>query len=53
MILLTNIKVANGRPNIYNNYKVLPSGSMRVISMKKHVIELAVISKWEEITSRK
>jgi hypothetical protein len=52
IIELTNIKVNNDRPNIYNNYKVLSCGSLKVLAQKNSKFEVEVEKSWEKITKK-
>jgi hypothetical protein len=52
IIELKEIKSQNDRPGIYKNYKVLTSGSMKVLSYKKGQLEIQVVKHWEKITEK-
>lgn len=52
-IALTQIKVLNGRPNIYNRYKVLSSGKIQVLDLKTNQAAVKIIQPWEKVSARK
>jgi hypothetical protein len=50
---LSEIKVLNDRPNIYNHYKVLSSGKIQIVSVDNDQITLKIVKAWEKVSSKK
>jgi hypothetical protein len=53
MIYLTEIKAIHQRPNVYQNYTVLSSGSLKVISVQDNMLKLKVVNNWEKVSKKK
>jgi hypothetical protein len=51
-IELKDIKSVNARPGIYNNYKVLSSGTMKVLSWQDGALQVQVMKYWEKVTKK-
>ena len=52
MLLLNSIKVVNDRPGIYQNYKVLSEGSMKIHSLTHETLQVELIQYWEKISKK-
>ncbi len=52
VIELKDIKVDHKRPDIYNNYKVLESGTIQLISSDKNIISIKISKPWEKISEK-
>jgi hypothetical protein len=52
-INLTEIKVINPRPNIYQNYKVLTYGSIEILSILDNTLKIRVVNNWEKVSKKK
>ena len=51
-IELTQIKVLNNRPNIYSKYKVLSSGKIQILDLKKDKVTIKITKPWEKISPK-
>ncbi len=52
-IELSQIKVLRARPNIYNDYEVLSSGTLQVVSFDKKSFTLKTVKTWEKVAAKK
>lgn len=52
-IQLTKLTAVRARPNIYNQYHLLSSGSMKVMAQKGDTLTLKVVKPWEKVTEKK
>jgi hypothetical protein len=53
LIELKEITVVNDRPNIYKDYKVLGSGSLKVLSFQNGELKVKVEKAWEKTSEKK
>ncbi len=51
IVELSEIKVLQRRPNIYQRYEVLSSGTIRLLSVEKGKISGEILSPWEKVSS--
>lgn len=51
-IELSSIKIVLKRPNIYNNYEVLKSGTLLVLSGDRTSINMKIAKSWEKVSKK-
>jgi hypothetical protein len=52
-IELKDIKVLNDRPNIYNNYRVLTSGTMEILANEPESLTIKITKSWEKVSKKR
>ncbi len=52
-IELKDITVSRARPNIYDEYKVLTSGAIKLLSIKTNELKTRVTKPWEKVSAKK
>lgn len=52
-VQLTKLTAVRARPNIYNHYELLSSGSLKVTAQKGDTLTLKVVKAWESVTEKK
>ncbi len=52
IIEIKDIEASSKRPNIYQEYELLTSGKMKVISVNSNTLTISIIKSWEKITTK-